>query len=159
MAQRARGFNMRVLYYDRQRHPGAEEELGVAYQPLDDLLRLSDFVSLHVDLNEETQGLIGPRELALMKATAVLINTARGPVVNAEALYEALQGRQIGYAALDVTDPEPIPPGDKLLSLDNIIVVPHIASATVSTRTKMCMMAVDNLLAGLKGEPLPFAVN
>jgi glyoxylate reductase len=111
-----------------------------------------------VSLNDETRGLMGPREFSLMKSSAIFINTARGPIVDQQALYEALKDGRIAYAALDVTDPEPLPPDDKLLSLPNIIILPHIASATGATRTKMCLMAVQNLLAGLKGESLPYPV-
>jgi glyoxylate reductase len=159
VAKRARGFDMRILYTSRKRDQEAEEATGAEYRSLDDLLRESDFVSLHVSLNAETRGLIGAREFEIMKTTAVLINTARGPVVDHEALYEALRDGRIGYAALDVTDPEPLPADSKLLTLPNIIVVPHIASATVTSRTRMCMMAVQNLLAGLEGKALPFPVN
>lgn len=159
VAKRAKGFDMQILYYDRERNLEIENELGVAYCPLDELLSLADFVSLHVDLNDSTRGLIGARELNLMKSTSVLINTARGPIVDHGALYEALRDGQIGYAALDVTDPEPLPVSDKLASLPNIIITPHIASATVTSRNQMCMMAVQNLVAGIKGEPLPFPVN
>ena len=137
----------------------AESELGAEYLPLDELLSVSDFVSLHVSLNEDTQELIGSRELKLMKPTAILINTARGPIVDWEALYVALKERWIAYAALDVTDPEPLPPDDKMLSLPNIIIVPHIASATVTSRTRMCLMAIQNLVAGVQGTSLPYPVN
>jgi glyoxylate reductase len=159
VAKRATGFDMKILYHDRSRKVEAERELGAEYRPLDELLQSADYVSLHVDLNDSTRGLIGRRELNLMTPTAILINTARGPIVDQEALYEALLQKKIFYAALDVTEPEPLPADDKLLTLPNIIVVPHIASATVASRTKMCMMAVDNLLAGLRDEPLPFPVN
>lgn len=159
VAERARGFKMQVLYHNRTRNEEAERTLGVDFCPLDELLARSDFVSLHVSLNEQTEGLIGREELHQMKNTAVLINTARGPIVNHDALYEALRNDDIRYAALDVTDPEPLPANHKLLKLPNIIVTPHIASATTSTRLKMCEMAVNNLLAGLEGEELPFGVN
>jgi glyoxylate reductase len=159
VAKRARGFDMKVLYTDRARISEAEDELGVEYRSLQELLQESDFVSLHVSLNNETRGLMGPQEFGLMKPSAVLINTARGPIVDQQALYAALKDDRIAYAALDVTDPEPLPPDDKLLSLPNIIILPHIASATSATRTKMCMMAVQNLVAGLKGEKLPYPVN
>jgi glyoxylate reductase len=159
VARRATGFGMKVLYHDATRQPEAEAELGHEYRSLDDLLRESDFVSLHTTLTDETQGLIGARAFTLMKPTAILINTSRGPVVDAEALYQALQEGQIAYAALDVTDPEPLPADHKLLTLPNLIVAPHIASATVRSRTRMAMMAVDNLLAGLGGERLPHCVN
>jgi glyoxylate reductase len=159
VARRARGFDMRVLYHDAVRQPEAEAELGVEYRALDDLLRASDFVTLHTTLTGETQGLIGARAFSLMKPTAILINTSRGPVVDTEALYQALRDGQIAYAALDVTDPEPLPADHKLLSLPNLIVAPHIASATIWSRTQMATMAVDNLLAGLRGERLPHGVN
>jgi glyoxylate reductase len=159
VARRAQGFSMKILYYDQERKPAAEKELGAAYCPLEELLRQSDFVSLHVNLNDETRGLIGADEFELMKSSAILINTARGPIVDQEALYQALHQNKIAYAALDVTDPEPLDSTDKLLSLPNIIIVPHIASATVSSRTQMCLMAIQNLVAGLKGKPLPFPVN
>jgi glyoxylate reductase len=159
VARRARGFDMKVLYHDAARQPEAEAELGVEYRALDDLLRESDFVTLHTTLTGETQGLIGTRALALMKPSAILINTSRGPVVDAEALYQALKEGQIAYAALDVTDPEPLPADHKLLTLANLIVAPHIASATIWSRTQMATMAVDNLLAGLRGGRLPHGVN
>ena len=155
VAKRARGFEMRILYHDTVRRPEVEREFGAQYRPLDDLLAEADFVSLHVSLTPETRGLIGTRELGLMKPTAVLVNTARGPVVDADALYHALSTGEIAAAALDVTDPEPLPPDHRLLTLPNLIVTPHIASATVTSRTQMAMMAVRNLIAGVRGEPLP----
>ena len=159
VAKRAHGFDMRLLYYDHVRQPEMEAALGVEYCSFEDLLRESDFVSLHVNLSAETQGLIDARAFSLMKPTAILINTARGPIVESEALYEALKSGQIASAALDVTDPEPLPADHKLLQLPNLIVVPHIASATVTSRTQMAMMAVKNLVAGVQGKPLPFQVN
>jgi glyoxylate reductase len=159
VARRASGFAMRVLYYDVVRQPDAEAELGVEYCTLEDLLRQSDYVSLHTNLTEETEGLMNARAFALMKPTAILINSSRGPIVDSDALYEALSEGQIAYAALDVTDPEPLPASHKLLELPNLIVVPHIASATVSSRTLMAQRAVQNLVAGLRGEPLPYCVN
>jgi glyoxylate reductase len=158
VAKRARGFDMKILYTDRTRIKEVEETLGVEFRSLQELLQESDFVSLHVSLNDETRGLMGPQEFDLMKPSAVFINTARGSIVDQSALYEALKGGKIAYAALDVTDPEPLPPDDKL-PLPNIIIVPHIASATVATRTKMCLMAVQNLVAGLEGKKLPYPVN
>ena len=159
VAKRARGFDMKVLYHSRKRDEAAEAELGAEFCALDDLLRRSDFVSLHVNLTEATVGMIGADELHRMKPTAILINTSRGPVVNQDALYKALKDKVIAYAALDVTDPEPLPPADKLLTLDNLIVEPHIASATVNSRTNMSLMAVRNLVAGVNNLPLPFPVN
>ncbi|MBN1564915.1 MAG: D-glycerate dehydrogenase [Anaerolineae bacterium] len=156
MARRGRGFNMRVLYTDAVPVPN---DAGAAYTPLDNLLAQADFVSLHVPLTPETHHLIDRRALKLMKSSAVLINTARGPVVDPQALYAALAAGEIAYAALDVTDPEPIPPDDPLLTLANCLIVPHIASSSVRTRTKMAVMAAENLLAGLAGKPLPYCVN
>ncbi len=158
LAKRARGFDMRILYYDQHRLPEIEQSLRVEYRSLDDLLAESDFVSLHVNLTPETRNLLGDREFGMMKPTATLINTARGPIVDPEALYEALKSGQIARAALDVTEPEPLPADHKLLSLPNLIVAPHIASATVTSRTKMAEMAVQNLIAGVQGEKLPFQV-
>jgi glyoxylate reductase len=126
---------------------------------LETLLAESDFVSLHVPLTAATRHLIRRETLALMKSTAVLINTSRGPVVDPDALYEALKEHRIFAAALDVTDPEPLPLDSPLLTLDNLIVVPHIASASTATRTRMAVMAAENLIAGLKGERLPNCVN
>ena len=159
LARRARGFDMTVLYHDVARNLEAEAELDVRYRLLDDLLRESDFVSLHVGLTDDTEGLIDADKLALMKPTAVLINTSRGPVIDAEALYQALKEGQIACAALDVTDPEPLPADHKLLALPNLIVAPHIASATVTSRNMMAERAVQNLVAGLQGKRLPYCVN
>ena len=158
VAKRARGFDMNVLYHNRSRAPEVEAQLGVEYRDFDDLLREADYVLLHVNLTEETRGLVDARALSLMKPTAILINTARGPVVDSDALYEALQAGKIAYAALDVTDPEPLPADHKLLTLPNCLVAPHIASATVASRTLMAQMAVRNCIAGVRGEPLPYAV-
>lgn len=157
MARRARGFDMRILYYDPYvSDAGIEDTTRV---DLDTLLSDSDLVTLHVPLTEATHQIIGREELRKMKPTAVLINTARGGVVDPEALYVALQEGQIGYAALDVTEPEPLPADHPLVNLSNCIVVPHIASASVATRTKMATMAAENLLTGLRGDPLPNCVN
>jgi len=159
VARRAQGFAMRVLYHDRVRKPDLEMELRLEHADLDDLLAQADFVSLHCPLIPQTHHLIGERALKQMKPTAILINTARGPVVDTDALVRALQEGRIARAALDVTDPEPIPPDHPLLTLPNCIVVPHIASATITARDRMAMMAAENLLAGLRGERLPYCVN
>jgi glyoxylate reductase len=157
MARRARGFDMRILYYDPYvPDAGIEDATSV---DLDTLLAESDFVTLHVPLTDSTYHLIGRDELRKMKPTSVLINTARGGVVDPDALYEALRDGQITRAALDVTEPEPIPADHPLLTLSNCIVVPHIASASIATRTKMATMAAENLLAGLRDDPLPNCVN
>ncbi|HSL98438.1 MAG TPA: D-glycerate dehydrogenase [Candidatus Deferrimicrobiaceae bacterium] len=160
MARRAAGFRMRVLYHDPARADAAiERELGAEFQSLESLLAAADLVTLHVNLNDQTRGLINAERLGWMKPTAVLVNTSRGPVVDTVALYEALRNGVIGAAALDVTDPEPLPADHPLLSLDNCLVVPHIASASRATRGKMAAMAAANLLAGVRGERLPTPVN
>ena len=160
VARRAMGFGMTVLYWSRTRaEPSIEQELGATFVELDELLERSDFVTLHVSLNDETRHLIDARALARMKPSAVLVNTARGPVVDQAALADALRKGGIAAAGLDVTDPEPIAPDDPLLQLENCLVVPHIASASHATRGKMAEMAAGNLLAGLRGERLPNPVN
>ena len=159
VAKRARGFEMRILYYDMQRYPDAERDLGAAYRPFDELLRESDFVTLHVALTAETTKMIGAREFGLMKREAVLVNAARGPVIDTDALVTALREGAIGGAALDVTDPEPLPATHPLLELPNALVVPHIASATVATRDRMAELAARNVLAVLRGERPPAIVN
>lgn len=158
MAQRAAGFNMRILVNDPNPIPEAEQNRVQAVD-LDALLRQSDFISLHTPLTPETRGLIGADELAKMKPSAILINTARGPVVDQQALYEALKARRIAAAALDVTDPEPLPLDSPLLALDNLVIAPHIASASYASRDRMAYLAAQNLIAGLKGERLPHCVN
>jgi len=142
---------MRVLYYDEfPAQPDVERELGVTRTELDQLLEDSDFVSLHVPLTATTRHLIGAPQLARMKKTAVLVNTSRGPVVDEEALAEALAEGQIFAAGLDVFEREPaVHP--KLLKLDNVVVAPHIASASVRTRSQMCEVAARNLIAGVSG--------
>jgi glyoxylate reductase len=151
---------MQVLYYAR--HPAAPEDdarLGARRASLDDVLSNSDFVTLHVPLNAETHHLINHETLGKMKPSAILVNTSRGPVVDSDALYEALRDGVIAGAALDVTAPEPLPGDHKLLSLPNCLVVPHIASSSFATRAKMASIAAANLLAGLKRALLPSFVN
>jgi phosphoglycerate dehydrogenase-like enzyme len=159
MARRARGFGMRVIYTDPLVDEAEAKELGADAYELDDLLTESDFVSLHVPLTPETTHLMGDREFKMMKSSAILINTARGPAVDPGALYKALKEGEIAYAALDVTEPEPISMDDPLLTLENCLVVPHIASSSLATRSRMAVMAAENLEAGLKGERLPHCVN
>lgn len=159
VAKRAKGFDMNVFYYDTTRRLDLEKKLGVEFRDLPTLLANADFVSVHSPLVPETYHLIGEEQFKIMKKTAILVNTARGPIVDPKALYNALRNGQIAYAALDVTEPEPIPLDDPLLTLDNIIIVPHIASASVATRTRMATMAVDNLLSGVKGEKPLHIVN
>jgi glyoxylate reductase len=159
VARRARGFDMRVIFHDPyvgDIHPDLQD---VQHVDLATLLQEADFVSVHVPLTEETHHLIGADELAQMKSSAVLINTARGPVVDPDALVDVLEAGKIAGAGLDVTDPEPIPADHPLVDLPNCIVTPHIASASVTTRDKMAMIAAENLLAGLRGERLPHCVN
>ncbi len=158
VARRAAGFEMRILYFDPTA-PAADPALRAEAVNLETLLREADFVSLHVPLTPQTRGLLNRETLALMKPGAILINTARGPVVDPAALAEALREGRLFAAALDVTDPEPIPPDSPLLTLDNCLIVPHIASASIATRRKMSLMAAQNLIAGLQGEPLPHCVN
>ncbi len=155
VAGRATSFGMNIVYTDNQdlRLPGCQ------YLPLEELLAQSDFVSLHVPLNQVTRGLINRQALRQMKPSALLINAARGPVVETGALVQALQEGWIAGAALDVTDPEPLPAGHPLYSLPNCLVVPHIGSATFNARRRMAELACDNLLAGLRGERLPHCVN
>ncbi|HEX5591138.1 MAG TPA: D-glycerate dehydrogenase [Candidatus Limnocylindrales bacterium] len=160
VARRAMGFGMTILYHDVARVDAAvETAYGARYVPLDELLARSDFVSLHVNLTAETRHLVNAERLARMRPTAVLVNTSRGPVIDQRALYDALRGGTIFAAALDVTDPEPMPVDDPLLTLDNCLVVPHVASASRATRGKMAEMAAANLLAGVRGERLPTPVN
>jgi len=160
MAKRASGFGMQVLYHDvHPATPDEERALNARGVEMDELLASSDMVSLHTNLTDETRHLIDAAALARMKPTAILVNTSRGPVVDQAALFEALRDGQIFAAALDVTDPEPMAPDDPLLTLENCLVVPHIASATGVTRGKMAAIAAANLLAGLRGDPLPSCIN
>lgn len=160
IAKRAKGFDMEVLYYDPLRRSEVEKELGVEYiSELSTLLSRSDFISLHLPLCPETHHLIGAAEFAAMKSSAILVNTSRGSIVDQEALYQALKSHQIFAAAIDVTEIEPISPEDPLLTLDNVIIAPHIASASFTTRTSMATMAAANLIAGLRGQIPPNCVN
>jgi glyoxylate reductase len=153
------GWDMRVLYHDQRQSEHADRELSAQRVDLDTLLAESDFVSVHADLNPSTRGLFNRDTFRKMKRTAVFINTARGPHVVQSDLYDALKAGEIFAAGLDVTDPEPIATDDPLLTLPNCLIVPHIASATVASRNGMAEIAADNLLAGLKGEPLRAWVN
>lgn len=160
VAKRARGFDMNVLYHDERRREDEESRLGIQFVPtLSQLLSAADFVSLHVPLNEHTHHLIGEAEFALMKPTAILINAARGPIVDQAALYETLRTRRILAAAIDVAEIEPIPSQDPLLSLDNLTISPHIGTATLRTRTNQSVLAAENLVAGLAGRVPPHCVN
>lgn len=158
IAKRAQVSKMQVVYHNRHQRVD-DAELGVTYMPtLDKLLSESDFVLLAVTLNPSTKHMLNEAAFAKMKQGSRLINISRGAVVDTEALYEALHSGKLAYAALDVTDPEPLPAEHKLLTLDNITVTPHIASATVETRDAMALLTADNILAGLQGLPLPAQV-
>jgi len=160
VARRARGFGMKVVYQDVHRaDPAVEAEFEATSLPLEELLPMADFVSLHVNLTPQTKGLIDAEKLSWMKQSAVLVNTSRGPVIDHAALAKALTSGKLFAAALDVTDPEPIPPDDPLVGLENCLIVPHIASASRATRGKMAEMAAANLLAGVRGERIPTPVN
>jgi len=160
LARRCRlGWDMQILYYDVHRNDKAEQDLGARQVDLDTLLAQADFVSVHTDLNPSTRGLFNLQRFRQMKPTAVFINTARGPIVVEKDLMEALNKGIIFAAGLDVTDPEPPAVGSPLFQTPNLIVAPHIASATVGTRDAMARICADNLLAGLAGQPLPAWVN
>jgi glyoxylate reductase len=159
MAKRAHGFDMRVLYSDVVRREDLEAQLGLIYATQDEVLRQADFISLHTPLLPETHHLIGAEQLRMMKPSAILVNTSRGPVVDNLALADALRAGTIGGAALDVTEPEPLPADHPLVSLPNCIVVPHIASASFATRAAMARIAAENLIAGLTGKPMTAGLN
>ena len=159
VARRARGFSMRVLYNSRTPKPEVERETGAAYARLDDLLGESDHVVITASYTPQTHHLINSAALDRMKPTAVLVNVARGPLVDPQALYRALRSGAIWAAALDVTEPEPIPAEDPLLTLPNCLVVPHLGSASHGTRLAMATRAVENLLAGLDRQRVPWCAN
>ncbi len=154
-----KGFEVNFVYYDVYRNEAAEKQLGVKYVDLETLLKESDIVSLHVPLTKDTYHLIGEKELKMMKPTAYLINTARGPVIDTEALIKALKEGWIAGAALDVFEQEPLPTGHELTKLDNVILTPHIASATIEARQRMAELSATNLVSVLKGEMPPALVN
>jgi len=158
LARRARGFDMEVLYHDQHRNEGAERGLGARYLEIDELLRTSDFVSIHTPLTPETRHLIGQGELDLMQPTAVLVNSSRGPVVDEAALADALEEGTIFAAGLDVYEEEP-EVNPKLLELENVVLAPHIGSASIETRDKMAELAAENLVAVLRGEEPKTSVN
>lgn len=152
VAKRAKGFDMAILYYDVARNKKVEEELGLKYVSLDALLSQADFVTIHTPLTEKTQALIGEEALKKMKKSAILINTSRGPVVDEKAVYKALKEGWIAGAGLDVFEKEPIDSNNPLLSLENVVYTPHIASSTVECRYRMSMASVENTIKALKGE-------
>ena len=155
VARRAQGFDMTVLYHNRTRNRKAEADLGARYVALDVLLAQSDFVALNMPLTDRTRGMIGARELGLMKESAVLVNAARGGVIDHDALLDTMRAGKLHCAAVDVTEPEPLPRDHPLLELDNVIVIPHLGSATEQTRQAMSDLSVRNLMAGLEGRELP----
>ncbi len=159
VAKRAKGFNMKILYYDVIPRPELEKKLGAKRVDLDTLLRESDFVSVHVPLLKATYHLMNEERLKLMKKTAYLINNSRGPVVDEKALYKALKEGWIAGAALDVFEQEPTPVDNPLLTLDNVVVAPHISSASHETRSKMAEMVAENLIAFFEGRTPPNLVN
>jgi len=159
VAKRSSGFNMEVLYSDIYRREDLEKEYGFKYVDLETIYKESDFISIHTVLSEETHHLISTNEFSMMKNNAVIVNAARGPIVDSKALYQALSENKIAGAGLDVTDPEPIPVDDPLLTLENCVIVPHIASASVKTRREMSMISAENLIRGIKGERLLTPVN
>jgi len=158
MARRGIGFNMRVLYTSRSTR-NRESVPGATRVSMKRLLQKSDFVSLHVPLTPQTRHLIGAKELASMKPGAILINTARGAVIDQRALYRSLKAGHLGGAGLDVTDPEPIAPGDPMLKLAKVVITPHIGSASYTTRNKMADIATDNIIAVLEGRLPRFCAN
>ncbi len=157
-ARRLTGFDCRILYSGSQPKPEVADPLKAEFVGLDTLLAQSDFVSLHCPLNEATRHLVNADFLRKMKPTAMLINTTRGPVVDQDALYQALKNGTIAAAGLDVTTPEPLPLDHPLLTLPNCVVLPHIGSASIATRTQMALIAADNVIAGVQGQLLPNAV-
>ncbi|HEY9620459.1 MAG TPA: D-glycerate dehydrogenase [Crinalium sp.] len=160
VARRAQGFGMRILYAGHHRADAeTEATLGAEFVSFEELLHASDFVTIHTPLTPETHHLFGDRQFSMMKPSAILINTARGPIVDPDSLYRALSTRQIASAALDVTEPEPIPMDSPLLTLENVIIAPHLGSASQQTREKMAKMTIANLIAGLRGDRLPHCVN
>jgi len=160
VAKRAKGFDMEVIYHDyRMRKERGESAGAVLCKTLDELYSKADFITLHIPLSPETHHLINAEALAKMKRTAILVNASRGSVVDSNALYTALSTKQIAYAALDVTEPEPLPPNHQLMRLPNCLIVPHMGSATVTARSRMAVMAAENLLAGVRGQVPEYLVN
>lgn len=159
LAKRAKGFDMKIIYHDIIRDESFEERFGVSFRSLKELLEEADFVSVNVPLTKETYHLIGEKEISAMKKTAFIINTSRGAVIDEKQLYNALKNGRIAGAALDVFEKEPINPENPLLKLDNVVVTPHIASASIETRKNMAILAATNLVKALKGEDPPNLVN
>ncbi|MBS4208147.1 D-glycerate dehydrogenase [Bacillus sp. FJAT-50079] len=158
VSRRAKACGMNIIYHNRSRREG-DEQLGATYVSFDELLKQSDCIVCLVPLSNQSRGMFGKEEFKKMKSTAYFINASRGPNVDQEALYEALKAGEIAYAALDVTDPEPLPGDHPLINLPNILITPHIGSATYETRERMALLAAENLLAGLSRRELPTCVN
>lgn len=159
VARRATGFNMKIRYHNRSRDKQAEQKFGVVYADRDKLLSQSDIISLHLPLTDQTLHCIGKAELQMMKPSAILVNTARGQLIDQAALFDALKDGRLAGAGLDVTDPEPMRGSDPLLALPQVTVLPHIGSATIATRIKMAQMAARNLINALNGQPMLSCVN
>lgn len=159
VARRAKGFGLRILYHDPSQFPALEDELGVEFATFNQILQESDFISLHAYLSPETRKMINRDAFSKMKPNTILVNTARGAIIDSDALIWALEEKIIAGAGLDVFDPEPIPVNHPILNYKNVVITPHIASAGLKTRQKMAEIAVDNLLAGLNGKPLPYCAN
>jgi len=159
MAKRAKGFSMRVIYYDMFRREDLEQSMGITFADLDTVIREADFLSIHTPLTPETRHLMNAERFKMMKKTAILINSARGPIVDTMALNDALRSGTIAGAGLDVTDPEPIPMDHPLVGAPNCVIAPHIASASVVTRSKMSEIAAGNIINGLRGETMPAPLN
>jgi glyoxylate reductase len=159
VAKRAKGFDMELLYYNRSRKPEAEQAYGLTYCDMDTILSESDFIVVLTPYSPETVNLIDREQFARMKKTAVLINTARGGIVNEDALYDALTNGQIWAAGIDVFETEPLSPDHRLLTLPNLVALPHIGSASIKTRTRMAMLAADNLILGAAGRKPLHLVN
>ena len=157
IAERAKASKMKIIYHNRNRRAD-DEKLGATYVTFDELLAQADFIVIAVTLNPSTKGMFNEETFAKMKDGARLVNISRGAVIDTEAMYNALVSGKLAYAAMDVTDPEPLPGDHKLLSLPNVTVTPHIASATTETRDAMALLTVDNILAALEGKPMPAQV-
>lgn len=159
VARRAKGFEMRVIYYDPVRRQDLESQLGIEFRAMDEVLKSADIISVHVPLMAETRHLIGREQFKMMKRSAVFVNAARGPIVDQAALAEALRTRTIYAAGIDVFEQEPVSADDPLLALENVVVAPHIASASIPTRTRMATLAAENVAAVLQGKRPPTPVN
>ena len=157
IAERAKASKMKIIYHNRNRRAD-DEALGATYVTFDELLAQADFIVIAVTLNPTTKGMFNKEAFAKMKDGARIVNISRGAVIDTEAMYEALLSGKLAHAAMDVTDPEPLPGDHKLLSLPNVTVTPHMASATTETRDAMALLTVDNILAGLEGKPMPAQV-